>query len=55
MCFVDLGKAFCRAMKKFVAWAMRDKCIPEALVAAVMSQYKGAKTKVKVGIHFSVE
>ena len=36
-------------------WAMRKKGIPEALVGAVMSLYKGAKTKVKVGTHLSEE
>ena len=34
---------------------MRKKGIPEALVGVVMSMYKGAKTKVKVGTHFSEE
>ena len=34
---------------------MRKKGIPEALVTAVMSLYKGARTKVKVGTHFSEE
>ena len=31
------------------------KAIPEAFVRTVMSLYKGAKTKVKVGIHLSEE
>ena len=30
---------------------MNNKGIPKALVRAVMSLYKGAKTKVKVGTH----
>ena len=30
-------------------WAMIEKGIPETLVTATMSLYKGAKTKVKVG------
>ena len=34
---------------------MREKAIPEALVAAVMSLYKGSRTKVKVGTQFSEE
>ena len=34
---------------------MRMKGIPEALVTEVMSLYKGARTKMKVGTHFSVE
>ena len=36
-------------------WAMRRKGIPEALVKAMMSLYKGANTKVKVGTHYSEE
>ena len=34
---------------------MRKKCIPDVLVTAVMSLYKGAWTKVKVGTHFTEE
>ena len=34
---------------------MREKGIPEALVRAVMSLYKGARTKAKVGTHLSKE
>ena len=52
MCFSDLEKAFDR---KVVEWAMRKKGISEALVTAVMSLYKGARTKVKVGTHLSEE
>ena len=33
--------------------AMRKKGIPEALATAVMSLYKGARTKEKVGTHLS--
>ena len=36
-------------------WAMRKKGIPETLATAVMSLYKGTRTKVKVGQHFSEE
>ena len=54
-CFVDHEKAFDRVPKKVVEWAMRKKGIPEALGTAVMSQYKGARTKVKVGTHLSEE
>ena len=32
---------------------MRRKGIPEVLVRAVINLYKGAKTKYKVGTHFS--
>ena len=41
--------------RKVVEWAMRKKGIPETLVTAVMSLYKGAGTNVKVGINFSDE
>ena len=34
---------------------MRKKGIPEALVTAVMSLYKAARTKVKDGTHLSEE
>ena len=54
-CFVDPEKAFDRIPRKVVEWAMRKKGIPEALVTVVMSLYKGARTKVKVGTHFSDE
>ena len=55
MCYVDLEKAFHRVLRKVVEWAMKNKGIPEALFRAVMSLYKGAKTKVKVGTHLSEE
>ena len=48
MHFVDLEKAFDGVPRKVVEWAMRKKGIPEALVTAVMSLHKGARTKVKV-------
>ena len=51
-CSVDLEKAFDRVLRKVVEWAMRKKGIPGALV---MSLYKGARTKVKVGAHLSEE
>ena len=34
---------------------MRKKGIPEALVTAVVSLYKGARTKVRVETHYSKE
>ena len=55
MCFVDLEKAFDKFTQKVVEWAMRMKGIPEAYVGAVMSLYKGARTKVKVGTQLSTE
>ena len=36
-------------------WATRKKGIPEALARAVMSLYRGERTKVKVGTHLSEE
>ena len=53
MCFLDLENAFDRVPRKVVEWTMRMKGIPAELVRAVMSLYKGAKTKVKVRTHFS--
>ena len=55
MCLVDLETALDRVPWKVVEWAMRKKGIPKALATAVMSLYKGARTKVKVGTHFSEE
>ena len=55
MCFVDLEKAFDRVPRKVVEWAMRSKGIPETLVPAVMSLYRYARIKVKVGTHVSEE
>ena len=49
ICFVDLEKAFDRVPRKVIEWALRKKLVPERLVQAVMSMYKGAKTRVKVG------
>ena len=36
-------------------WVMRKKGLPEILVTAVMSLYKGAETKVRVGSGLSEE
>ena len=55
MHFVDLEKAFDRVPKKVLEWAMRKKEIPEVLVRSVMSQYKGAKTKVRADFEFLEE
>ena len=46
---------FGRVPRKVVEWAMRKRGIPEALVRAVMSLYKGVRTTVKVGTHLSEE
>ena len=43
MCFVDLEKAFDSVPRKVLEWAIRKRGIPEAMVRAVMSLYKGAK------------
>ena len=55
MCFVDLEKAFDRVPKKVMEWAMMKRGMPEVLVRAVMSLYKGAKTRVRVGSELSEE
>ena len=52
MCFVDLVKAFDSVPRKVVQWTMKKKRIPQAFVRAVMSQYKGVRTKVYVRTHF---
>ena len=44
-----MEKAFDRVPRKVIEWALRKKLVPERLVQAVMSMYKGAKTRVKVG------
>ena len=49
ICFVDLEKAFGRVLRKVIEWVLRKKLVPEKLVQAVMSRYKGAKTRAKVG------
>ena len=68
MCFVDREKAFDRAPRKVIQWAMRKKQIPEVLGRSVMSLYEGAKTivrdrvdselseelEVKVGMHLFI-
>ena len=48
ICFVDLKKAFGRVLRKVIEWVLKKKLIPERLVQAVMSMYKGAKTRVQV-------
>ena len=48
ICFVDLEKAFDWVPRKVIEWALRKKLVPERLVQAVMSMYKGAKMRVKV-------
>ena len=55
MCFVDLEKAFDRVPRKVMQWAMRKRGLPETIVRAVMSLYKGARTRVRVGSELSEE
>ena len=56
MCFVDPEKAFDRVLRKVEEWAIRKKeRNSRSNGAAVVSLYKGAGTKVKVGTHFSEE
>ena len=49
ICFVDLEKAFDRVPRRVIEWALRKKLVLERLVQAVISMYKGAKTRVQVG------
>ena len=53
--FVELEKAFDRVPRKVTEWALREKNLPEVLVKAVMSLYKGSNTKVRVGSGLSEE
>ena len=48
MCFEDLEKAFDIVPRNVLKWALRKNKISEVMVRSVMSQYKGAKTKVRV-------
>ena len=51
--YVLLEKAFDRALRRVLEWAMRKRGIPEAMVRAVMSLYDGAKTRVRAGLELS--
>ena len=55
ICFVDLEKAFDRLPRKVIEWTLRKKLVPESLVQAVISMYKGAKARVQVGSGYSEE
>ena len=55
MCFVDLEKAFYRASRKVLEWAMRKNETPVVLVRSVISLYEGAKTRVRVDSKLSEE
>ena len=55
MCFVDLEKAFDRALRKTLEWAMRKRGIPDVMVRAVTSLYESAKTRVGVGLELFEE
>ena len=55
MCFVDLENAFEKVPRNVVEWAMRKNCISSALVGTVVSLYKSARTKVRVGTQLSEE
>ena len=55
MCFVDLEKAFSRALRKVMEWTMSKKGIPVVLVRSVMSLYEGTQTKVRVNYEMSDE
>ena len=53
MCSVDLENAIDEVPRKVAELAIRKKGNPEPLAVAVMRLYKGAKTKIKFGTHFS--
>ena len=46
---VDIGKAFNRVRRKVMKWAMRKNELPAVIARNMMSFYRGAKTKVRVG------
>ena len=46
--FIDMEKAFDRAPREVIHFALRRKGVPEYLVNVVMSLYKGCKTTVSV-------
>ena len=48
MCFGDLWKALDRVLRKALEWVVRKKGMPEVLVRSVISQYDGAKTRVRM-------
>ena len=55
MCFVDLEKAFDRASRKVLEWALRKKGMPEVCVRSVMIPCEIAKTRVRVDCELSEE
>ena len=57
MCFVDLKRSFDRVSRKKIVmeWALKKKGLAKVLVQAVMSLYKGSRTKVRVGSGTSKE
>ena len=50
-----MEKAFNKAPRKVMEWAMRKKGLSEGMVRAVIRLYDGAKTRVKVGSAYSEE
>ena len=53
--FVDLEKAFGWVSREVICFALRSKRVPEYLVNAVLSLYKGCKTAVSVNGELSVD
>ncbi len=47
MIFVDLEKAYDRASRDLIWWAMRKRSIPEGYVKVIQDMYRGTKTRVK--------
>ena len=54
-CFVDLKKAFDRAPRKVMEWALRKKGLAEVMMQAVINLHEGSSTKVRVGSGTSEE
>ncbi len=47
MAFVDLEKAYDRAPRDLIWWALRKKNIPEAYITIIQDMYKATKPRVK--------
>ena len=55
MCFADQKKLFDWVPIQIVKWAMAKIELPEVMMKVVMSLYKEATTKIKVGSSYSDE
>ena len=55
MAFVDLEKAFDRAPRKVICWALRKLGVDEWIVCLVQGMYANARSHVYVGEGYSEE